>query len=114
MLDAQLVAVGVGVLGVDDLAAADEAWSWAGARGVQGHRRGFTGRGDDCQLHAESEASGIPCNENATYGTSRISKEPLIQGRSGWLCPRDSSIHAGGTQGQANHTQPSVVRARRP
>lgn len=99
---------------MDDLAAADEAWSWAGARGVQGHRRGFTARGDDFQLHVQSEASGLSCKENATSRTSRISKELLIQGRSGCLCPRDSSINAGGAQGQANHTRSSVVRARRP
>ncbi|KAJ4983589.1 hypothetical protein SVAN01_10908 [Stagonosporopsis vannaccii] len=61
MLDAQPVAVEVGVWGVDDLAAADEAWSWAGARGLQGHRLGFTGPDDECQLHAELENSKEPC-----------------------------------------------------
>lgn len=55
MLGAQLAAVEDRVWSVDDLAAADEASSWAGACGVQGQRRGFTGAEEKRRLRAEED-----------------------------------------------------------
>lgn len=60
--------------------------TWAGARGVQAQRQGFTGAEENRQLHVEVEMQ-----ERCRTGedtTSQVSIEPLIQGRSSWLCPR--------------------------